>query len=151
MTNQSRVSFGSFLPLKSRRKVLLIFSRDESRWFNRIQRGYNHVAMAEVFGEFLVIVEPLFRGATIMYRTLPTQYEWDGYAVLELDIIPSRGNKLIRPLIQTCATFCQYLCGFDLHTIWVQTLYERLTRGCSTWNLEEFGIRRVTQWGQKPQ
>ena len=128
---------------------MFLFSRVIDRWYTRIQYGFTHVVFAEVVDEdLLFIIEPGFSGATMMLRTYPTLHEWDNYCVVEVSLNFNKSQKLIRPLIQTCATICQYLAGINLHTIWAQTMFERLT--CEQHEyLSNYGIRSVRIWEQK--
>jgi hypothetical protein len=130
-----------FLPAKGYRKILMVFSRVDTSWYDKLLKGYNHVCMVEVLeDDLVVIIEPTNYGARFMLRSFPTEGEWAKFKVVELDVVVNRSRKLIGPRFQSCATICQYMAGIDTGAILAQTLYKRLTCG---W-LE--GITGVKEW-----
>lgn len=143
-TNQE--SFTSFLPLVKRRKFLLLFSRNTDKriaWLS----GYNHLAIVEyTSSDLMVIMEPHFWGCSIrtcptaMFPKLPKEIK-----IIEITVTNTRTNKLIRPLLQTCATLVQYIAGIDLGIFLVQTLYDYLTQTDPLF-LKAKGIHKLKVW-----
>lgn len=101
------------------------------------------MVVAEAFGEFLVIQEPLLYGSQMIFRTIPTAIEWHMWDVLEVDVNFTRGNRLIGFGFNTCATFAQYVMGISGGGWLCQTLYQRLV------DKKIKGVRRVRRWEQK--
>lgn len=136
--------YGSFLPYRFERRILLVFSYTDG-WWASILPGYTHVAMATILDDdFIVAMEPTLVGGNVLFRTLPGREEWSGFRVLELVVRPTRKNRLIRPIIQTCATMVQYWSGFWLGAYTVQGLYRELM-GCRK-GLRHQGIMEVREW-----
>lgn len=141
--------YGSFLPCPTDRRLLFVFGHTDC-WWAPFLSGFTHVVMAEVLDDdFILVIEPTLVGARILFRTMPTIYEWSNYTVLELVISPTRKNRLIRPIIQTCATVVQYLSGISMGAITAQGLYRSLT--CTDRKgLRSKGIKEIISWVSKP-
>lgn len=137
----------SFLPLVKRRKILLLFSRVPDKriaWLS----GYNHIAIADItHDEAAVVIEPHFFGCSVraIDVALITQPEFVGIKIIEMTVVNTKTNKLIRPLLQTCATLVQYIAGIDLGIFLVQTLYDYLTQ-TDPLLLKAKGIHKVKVW-----
>lgn len=135
---------GCFLPSKRRRRFLFVFSRTDC-WWDKYLTGYTHVSLCEVIEGFLVVHDPCLDGCRATFRVMPLPHEWDGYKVIEVTTSPTKANRLIRPIFQTCTTLVQYLAGIDLGAILVQTLYERLQDPAIQ---TKDGIREIRVWEQ---
>ena len=137
--------YGSFLPCPNDRRVLFIFGHTDC-WWAPFLHGFTHVVMAEVLDDgFIVVVEPTLVGARILFRGMPDISEWSNYTVLELVVSPTRQNRLIRPIIQTCATVVQYLAGISMGAITAQGLYSSLTKSDRK-GLRSKGIKEIIVW-----
>ncbi len=145
--NQYRVLYGSFLPLKAKRKFLFIFCKT-NHWLARFTDGFTHVLLAEVIDdEFVVIIEPTSTGGVVLFRTLPAIHEWDYVGVLEVDVTRLHEYKLRKPLLHTCTTFCQYFAGIYLGCYLPQSLWNKLTSNDKDLKIQ--GIERVRVWEQQ--
>lgn len=144
-SEQSQVSFTSFLPLVKKRRFLLLFARNKDRrvaWLS----GYNHISIVELLrDDYCVVIEPHFFGASVYVTKSFELKELRGVTALELEVHNTRTNKLIRPLLQTCATLVQYIAGIDLGIFLVQTLYNYLTQ-TDPIMLQAKGIHKVKIW-----
>ena len=135
----------SFLPSGKMKTYLFIFSYSP-HWWNRWLKGYTHVCIAEKIDNALIIVfEPTLARCETMLRALPMAKEWDRFEVLEVTVLPTKRNRLIKFMFQTCATFVQYLAGFDVGALTAEGLYKKLTRKTDAW-LSFRGIIGVEQW-----
>jgi len=135
----------SFLPLKRHQRVYFLFTRIETKWYLKIQTGFNHMAIAwPISPEHIYLLEPTFTGSLTCLKNLEDLNHKD-ITVLSLDLVHNPESKLVRLSFQTCATICQYLAGIDLGCKLVQSLYEKLTTESSTY-LRSCGIKRVTSW-----
>ena len=156
--NPSQVLYGSFLPCRTRRKFLLIFCKTNGSWTHKYIKGFNHVVVAEVFDEILVILEPTFMCVNVMFRSYPSPGEWKDYTIIEVETVQrsadnillkqtSFANRLVRTYLSSCATICQYIMGCDLGCFLPSTLYSALTTKDSKY-LKSKGIVRVKLWAE---
>ncbi len=142
LTKRKSGPSGCFLPSKRRRRFLFVFSRTD-RWWDKYLPGYTHVSLCEVVEGFLIVHDPCLNGCRTTFRVMPLPGEWDAYKVIEVVTCPTKANRLIKPIFQTCTTLVQYLAGIDLGAILVQTLYDRLLNPSTA---TKDGIREITIW-----
>ena len=139
----------SFLPLKPRQKILLLFIRAQKPWYIKLFKGFNHVAIGWIVqNNWVFILEPQVSGAVVKFKDMPKTHEWDHFTVIELDLVNDMKRKLFKPTFTTCATIVQYLAGISLGARLAQTLYDQLTKRDKRYLLAH-GIRRVTLWESK--
>lgn len=142
---KTRAPSGCFLPSKKQRRFLFVFGYTDG-WWDSWLPGYTHVSLCEVVDGFLIVMDPCLGGCRTMFRTMPLPGEWDSYKVIEVVTQPTRGNRLIRPIFQTCTTIVQYLAGIDLGAILAQGLYQTLMHPDT---LSMDGIREIKLWEPK--
>lgn len=107
--------------------------------------------MEYVTDELIVGFEPLLIGCSTIFRDVPTKDEvqyWTDWTIVEVIVVPTRANRLIGPVFQTCATIVQYLAGISLGCILVNSLYKKLTGSKIEW-LKQKGIQGVKVWQQQ--
>ena len=141
-TKEKSALYGCFLPSKRRRRFLFVFGYTDC-WWNKYLPGFTHVALCEVVEGFLIVHDPCMNGCRTTFRTMPAPGEWNGYTVVEVVTRPAKGNKLIKPIFQTCTTIVQYLAGIDLGAILTNTLYQRLVDPNTQ---TKDGIREIKLW-----
>lgn len=151
MTKAEQMSFGSYSP--SDGNVFLIFCRTASFW-NRYIPGFNHVILVKKAHDYhhaFLWVEPLIWIANICLfhseKDIPVK---KGDVVVQLNIDYTFENRLLRPILQTCATLVQYLVGISLGCMFVQSLYNKLTTSSKEYLLKK-GIKGVKVWAVKPE
>jgi hypothetical protein len=93
---------------------------------------------------FLVLFEPLFKGAVLDVMLNPFEFEED-LTILRVKIKSINKNRLIKPTFQTCSTLVQYVAGINLGPITPQGLYEALTLMDAKW-LKRRGVLEVKSW-----
>lgn len=115
-----------------RRKFLLCFCHiPNPPWYYRFLKGYNHVyAYEQLSSDCLVLLDPLHDHLHL--KVLPTCIE-DIRPLLDhescyLEVQRNKQPRLIGLKFQTCATFLQYLCGFNVHAYTAQGLYNALKK-----------------------
>lgn len=135
----------SFLPLVRRRRFLLLFARSNDKRIKWLS-GFNHLAIAEYIGnDLMVIIEPHFWGCSIRSCPVSMFPKLPNVVIIEFCVHVTKTNKLIRPLLQTCATLVQYIAGIDLGIFLVQTLYDYLTQ-TDPFLLKAKGIHKLKVW-----
>jgi hypothetical protein len=100
--------------------------------------------------EFAIGFEPALSGCRTIFRTVLTRKDIEllqDWTVLELTVLATKKNRLIKPIFQTCATIVQYLAGISLGCILANGLYKKLTSSNHSW-LESKGIYGVTLWAK---
>ena len=134
------------MPLKSPQTILFVFSRLYDRWWAKYLSGFNHMAMAIVLDkDYVIVIEPWYSHCSVTCRTYPAPGEWDKWKVVELTVVPTNKQKLVRPVMQTCATLCQYLGGVNLGCILPNSLYNTIVSRSAEW-LKDKGIQGVKIW-----
>jgi hypothetical protein len=140
--------FGSFIPFKERRRFLFLFTKTDG-WWGKYLKGYTHVCLMEYINqEFAIGFEPALAECRTIFRTVLTRKDielLEDWTILELTVLATKENRLIKPLFQTCATIVQYLAGISLGCILVNSLYNKLTKSSHKW-LESKGVYGVTTW-----
>lgn len=135
----------SFLPFKHTRTFLMCFGYTDG-WWGTFLDGFTHVAIMEYIDDHFVIgIEPTLIGARTIFRTIPTPQDLPGWTILKVTVSPTRKNRLIIPILQTCATIVQYHACISLGCIKVNTLYNKLSSKGEAW-LKGKGIRSVERW-----
>lgn len=145
--------YGSCLPYKSKRIYYFVFGYTNG-WWGRYLKGYTHVALLHEIREgdnaFVIGLEPMVDGCRTLVMPVPTDL-WPGkrWEILVVVVANApRKNRLIRPVIQTCATIVQYIAGVSLGVITAHGLYSKLTNGNRNW-LQSKGIVEVAKWESK--
>lgn len=142
----------SFLKLREKSTILLLFTRVERPKALKEIKGYNHVAFGyQLTNEALLVIEPALQGANIDFVYVDElAAKAAEIEILELDVRFTFSTKLFKEQFETCATFVQYLAGIDLGATLAQTLYNRLTKKSLAY-LNNKGITEVRKWVLKPQ
>ncbi len=136
---------GSFLPFKKNKTFLFVFGFTDG-WWGRYLSGYTHVSLIEyIDDEFCIGIEPMIHGSQLIFRTIPIPQDFPGWKVLKVTVRATRRNRLIIPILQTCATIVQYHACISLGCVKAMSLYNRLMSKDIVW-LESKGIRSVEEW-----
>ncbi len=154
MTIHGKTSSGCFIPFKVKKTYLFMFGKTDG-WWAKYFKGFTHVCLIEyVSDEYVIGYEPLLIGCSTIWRTAPDKDEikyWKDWTILEVTVYPTRKNRLIGPVFQTCATIVQYIAGISLGCVLANSLYKKLTTSSAEW-LKEKGIQGVKlwEWHQQP-
>jgi hypothetical protein len=128
------------------RRVLFCFGYT-SGWWDTLLEGFTHVGMVEVLAPGLAVtLEPVLSHCAVAFGPV-LESRLRRLTVVEVCVTPTKRNRLIRPILQTCATQVQYLAGLSLGCITAQGLYEALTN-LDERTKERNGIHEVTLWEQ---
>ena len=128
------------------KEYLLVFSRQNEKWWHRLMGGYNHCAIYDMREE--VILEPLLNKLSIyggMSKLFFIEHIRPEFKILHVKVRSIPKSRLIGIKPQTCASFIQYVVGIDLGTILCQKMYDILTSSKTSY-LRKKGILEVKSW-----
>ena len=109
-------------------------------WYGKILKGYTHVDLIARTNKAFVELSPLASRCFILVGDEVTIDKPEGF--LRVRVAHSSRAQLIKPTIQTCTTFVQYVMGINVGAFLCQTLYDRLTT-------KQYPGIEVTKWQRK--